>query len=153
MHVAGFYSPSTLAGAGPGLVVALEYSWIFNEKSVELMGGLVATVKFVEMWKGARLNLPFLWSGTGLATFNFWGSKYRGKCVWFLVKALAISLPCLVVQWWFECPAHSTGSKLLHNFLVLHALTTYSCDDFCVVDLSPHSFYMSVGDTEKDPGA
>lgn len=75
IHVSGFYSPSALAGAGPSLVVALEYSWIFNEKSVELMGGLVATVDFVEMWKGANPKLPFRWSGAGVTTFYFRGSK------------------------------------------------------------------------------
>lgn len=31
-------------------------------------------------------------------------------------------------------------------------MTPYSCDYFFLVDLSPHTFYMLVGDTEEDSG-
>lgn len=60
IHVAGFYSPSALAGAGPGLEVALEYCETFNEKPVEVMGGLVAAACSVEMWEWASQCCPLV---------------------------------------------------------------------------------------------
>lgn len=77
-----------------------------------------------------------------------WPPSYSG--VVKKVKASAMFLSNGSEMIWVHCLLSWQHTR--HALPVLCALTPCLCDYFCLVDPSPRSFYVSVGDTGEDPG-